>query len=142
MASVSAADTSLGTSIGAALGGGSLDRQAFLKLLVTQLRNQDPIEPQSNTEFLAQLAQFSQLEESQSLNQTLQAQTLMQQLTFGASLAGHQIRYVDANGADQTGMVDSVRVDSSGLLLRVNGGDVPLGKVFEILSSTPPPAGS
>ena len=48
--------------------GSELDQDDFLKLLVAQLANQDPMEPTSNTEFLSQLAQFSLLAQMQSLN--------------------------------------------------------------------------
>jgi flagellar basal-body rod modification protein FlgD len=48
-----------------------LGRDAFLNLLVTQLQHQDPTAPQADGEFLAQLAQFSSLEQLQNINQTL-----------------------------------------------------------------------
>lgn len=48
-----------------------LDKDAFLKILVMQLSNQNPLEPTSDTEFIAQLAQFSMLEQIQSLNTTM-----------------------------------------------------------------------
>jgi len=51
----------------------ALGRDAFLQLLVTQLRYQDPLVPQSNGEFIAQLAQFSSLEQLTSMRQTLEA---------------------------------------------------------------------
>lgn len=50
-------------------GDNSLGKDAFLKLLVTQLQHQDPLNPSSDTEFIAQLATFSQLEEMQNLSQ-------------------------------------------------------------------------
>jgi flagellar hook assembly protein FlgD len=50
----------------------SLGRDAFLNLLVTQLQHQDPTQPQADGEFLAQLATFSQLEQLQRMNKTLE----------------------------------------------------------------------
>lgn len=52
--------------------GGSLGKDAFLQLLVTQMKYQDPLNPQDNSEYIAQLATFSQLEEMQNMSNTLQ----------------------------------------------------------------------
>jgi flagellar basal-body rod modification protein FlgD len=64
----------------------ALGRDAFLQLLVTQLRHQDPLAPQPNGEFIAQLAQFSSLEQLTSMRQTLDAIHLA--LTQQAAAAG------------------------------------------------------
>ncbi|BBP78872.1 MULTISPECIES: flagellar hook assembly protein FlgD [Pseudomonas] len=58
----------LGNAIGGATGGQTLGKDAFLKLLVTQLKNQNPLDPQDNSAFVAQLAQFSSLEGITTLN--------------------------------------------------------------------------
>ena len=50
-----------------------LGREAFLNLLVTQLQHQDPMQPQANGEFIAQLAQFSSLEQLTTMSETLEA---------------------------------------------------------------------
>ena len=51
--------------------GGSLDKQAFLKLLVTQMQYQDPLDPQDNAEYVAQLAQFSSLEQMTNVSKAM-----------------------------------------------------------------------
>ena len=48
-----------------------LDKNAFLKLLITQLENQDPLDPQDNSEFVAEMAQFSSLEQMTNMNDSL-----------------------------------------------------------------------
>ncbi|MBR1735637.1 MAG: flagellar hook capping protein, partial [Firmicutes bacterium] len=48
-----------------------LDKNAFLRLLTTQLQYQDPLSPMENTEFIAQMAQFTSLEQMQNLNTTM-----------------------------------------------------------------------
>jgi flagellar basal-body rod modification protein FlgD len=64
--------TTAATSLSQAMGGNkSLDRDAFLKLLVAQLKNQDPLKPQDNSAFVAELAQFSSLEQSMGINDRL-----------------------------------------------------------------------
>ncbi len=54
--------------------GSGLDKEAFLQLLVAQMKYQDPLEPTSNTEYISQLATFSSLEEMQNLNATMTTQ--------------------------------------------------------------------
>jgi len=53
---------------------GDLDRDAFLRLLTTQLSNQDPLNPTEDREFIAQMAQFSSLEQMQNLNDTFKSE--------------------------------------------------------------------
>lgn len=67
----SASNTSLSTENKSDDAGGALDKDAFLQLLVAQMQYQDPLEPTDNTEYISQLATFSQLEEMQNLNQSL-----------------------------------------------------------------------
>ena len=66
-----AASTDTSTDTSKALSNNGLGREAFLKLLVTQLQHQDPTAPQADTQFVAQLATFSQLEQLTQMNQSL-----------------------------------------------------------------------
>lgn len=67
----SASNMSLSSSTSSEVAGGSLDKDAFLQLLVAQMQYQDPLEPTDNTEYISQLATFSSLEEMQNLNQSM-----------------------------------------------------------------------
>lgn len=76
-------------------GGTELGQEAFLTLLVTQLQNQDPLDPQKNEEFVAQLAQFSSLEQLTSANTSLESLYLAMASMNNASmtqLLGQQVR--------------------------------------------------
>ena len=70
-AQVKTTDTSVGAATKGVTGSSALGKDAFLQLLVTQLKNQNPLDPQDNTAFVAQLAQFSSLEGITSLNDTV-----------------------------------------------------------------------
>jgi flagellar basal-body rod modification protein FlgD len=78
----------------ASIGGNELGKDQFLQLLVLQLRHQDPLDPVKNEDFLAQLAQFSGLEQLQDINAGTQAGILMQQSitnSLAASLIGKDV---------------------------------------------------
>ncbi|MEM1117994.1 MAG: flagellar hook capping FlgD N-terminal domain-containing protein [Bacteroidota bacterium] len=75
VSSASTASGFIGQASLSASGSGDLDRDAFLQLLVAQLRNQDPTSPQDGHEFAAQLAQFSSVEQLTQLNASVQGQS-------------------------------------------------------------------
>lgn len=99
-----------------------LDRDAFLQLLVMQMRNQDPLEPTSNSEMLAQLAQFSSLEQMERLNDNFENLTGgVDQLNFmtASSLIGKTVSGLDVNGLPIEGSVDRVHLDGSLVYLTI-----------------------
>lgn len=110
----------------------AVDKDMFLKLMVEQLKNQDPMNPTDSSAFLAQTAQFTSLEKLEAVA-TQSAQSLTAQMAFGASgLVGRSITYVGADGAQSSGTVDSVRFTSTGPLLGVNGAEIELGSVNKV----------
>lgn len=112
-----------------------LDRDAFLQLLVLQLRNQDPLDPQSNGDMLAQLAQFSALEAQVNLNENFEILSgNIDQLNFisASTLLGRRITGIDLNGLPRTGIVDSVHLDGSVVVLSVDGELMSMAGVIQI----------
>jgi flagellar basal-body rod modification protein FlgD len=92
-------DSSTNSSTGKA--GSAMGQDAFLKLLITQLKNQSPLSPQDNTAFVAQLAQFSSLEGIQNLNKTVTALSngmQSNQALQASSLVGRTVEVPTASG--------------------------------------------
>ena len=88
----------------------NLDKDAFLRMLILQLRNQDPLNPMEDREFIAQLAQFSSLEQLQNISQQFQSLTQTQLAGQALSLIGRNIQALDpSNGEPISGVVQSVR---------------------------------
>ena len=121
-------------------GTSNLDRDAFMRLLVEQLKNQDPLEPKANEDFIAQLAQFSSLEEMQGVNENLvglavlqQSNALMGQLTDSSALIGKSVKFIDpSTNAEAYGPVASVKIQDGLAILRIDGQDIPLANVTEV----------
>jgi flagellar basal-body rod modification protein FlgD len=85
----------------------ALGKDSFLKLLITQMQNPDPLSPMDNTTFLAQLAQFSSLEQMQNLNDKFDASMALSQSLNNSAAAGLIGRHVRASG-------DTVQLGASG----------------------------
>lgn len=123
-----------------AIGTQQLDKGAFMKLLVSQLQNQDPMSPVANEDFVAQLATFSSLEQLEGLNQNMQvsialnqSNALLSQLTQSSALIGKAVNWEDYDtGAKHSGTVESVKIVDGLAVLRIDGKDVPLASVTEI----------
>lgn len=117
--------------------GNDLGQDAFLKLLVAQLRYQDPSNPADSTAFLAQTAQFTQVEKLAQIA-TDQQHLLYGQLMLNASsLIGRTVTYPGPEGELLTGVVSSASFISGVPTLHVGDADVPLFDVIEI-RPTPP----
>lgn len=84
----------------------SLGKDDFLKLLITQLSNQDPTSPMENTEFIAQMAQFSSLEQMTNMSESFTQLANMLTASEASSVIGRTVE-VDLNGSVLTGAVEA-----------------------------------
>ena len=110
----------------------TLDQDAFLKLLVAQLKYQDPSKPLDASQMMAQTATFTQV---QKLDQLLTAQQSMvsgQQMEAASAMVGRSVTATTKDGVTATGVVLSATFTGSEPTLRVGNKDVPLSSVTEV----------
>ena len=107
-----------------------LGKDAFLKLLVAQLRYQDPMHPADGADFMAQTAQFTMVEKLEEL-------TASQRESGAAALIGRQITYPNSAGESATGIVTGFRTTPGGPLLKVGGDEVLYSAISEVSEAAP-----
>jgi flagellar basal-body rod modification protein FlgD len=113
-------------------GTAALSSNQFLQLLVTQLQNQDPLNPVSPQDFITQLATLNSVESLTSLNTSFSQMLQLQQLTQGASLIGKTINYTPTGGSPTTGTVSSVTAQNGQFVLTVGSNQVTLSQIQSI----------
>jgi flagellar basal-body rod modification protein FlgD len=127
----SASSTSSGSALTNATSG--LGKDDFLKLLVAQLQNQDPLSPVNDQEFMGQLTAFSTLE--QVTNMATSSERLNETVSSNQSIAliGHQVTYTKADGTAAEGTVEKVDFSGETLTLTISGeGGIVPGSVTEV----------
>lgn len=102
-----------------------LGKDDFLKMLVTQLRYQDPLQPMEDKEFIAQMAQFSSLEQMQNMNTAMIT-------TQATNLIGKEIHWMNDQGMEESGVVTAVTTFEGVSKLIVGETSVGMDKVFKV----------
>jgi flagellar basal-body rod modification protein FlgD len=103
-----------------------LGQNEFLKLMIAQLQAQNPLEPGNSNEFVNELAQLTQTEQTTNLANATE-------LSSAVQLIGHEVAYNSASGVGATGIVQSVQSDASGTTVTVEGvAGITLTSITEI----------
>ena len=117
----------------------SVDLDQFLQLMITELQNQDPLNPTDNNEMLAQLTQIRQMGATNQLSDTLTNFAISQELTMGSSLIGKTVVALDDEAKEINGVVEkvSVQIDEKdrtkrSVKVHVGGSTVDIKNVREI----------
>ncbi len=108
----------------------------FLKLLITELQNQDPLNPTDNDKILEQISQIRSIESTSKLSDTLDAVRLGQSLSSASTLIDRQIRALADDGSDVTGKVERVSVNDGIPKLIVGGKTVSMNNLREIVAAS------
>ena len=116
-----------------------LNQEEFLKLFLTELNFQDPLEPINNREFLAQMAQFSALEQNRQTTESVNNLVFMSSTAQSVGLLGKVVNVAGIAG-EQAGKVSSVQFTQSGpsLVVTLDSGavlkDVKLSQVISVIN--------
>jgi flagellar basal-body rod modification protein FlgD len=113
----------------------ALDKDAFLQLLVTSLKYQDPSSPMNTSELMAQTTQLSMMEALADLTDLAKQSFELQQRMSAAGLVGRQVTYPDGS-ATRTGLVTAVDLGEETPTLTVDGHTVALDAVTTIATTT------
>lgn len=117
-----------------------VDLDSFLQLLITEMQNQDPLNPMENSEILQQISQIREISATDKLSDTLSAVRLGQNMTTASSLIGKQVTALSDDAEEVEGVVERVSVitdenDEATRVLRVHVGnhDIRLDNIREIV---------
>jgi flagellar basal-body rod modification protein FlgD len=114
--------------------GSTLGKDDFLKILITQLKNQDPMQPLQDKEFIAQMAQFTSVE--QLTNMATEMKALRQTLGFASGLIGKEVSWSSSDSTGKqvvkSGVVDSITFKEGTQYANVKGEEISLDKLLRI----------
>jgi flagellar basal-body rod modification protein FlgD len=110
----------------------TLDQQDFIKLLVTQLSSQDPMNPEKDSDFIGQMAQFSTLQSNQSMTAGITALQSQQDFVKANTLLGKSVELLDDDANRTTGVVSAIQVISGQPQIMVNEKPYTLDEVVRI----------
>jgi flagellar basal-body rod modification protein FlgD len=124
------------TAAGSAAKEALLGKDDFLKLLVTQLQHQDPLSPLEDKEFVAQMAQFSSLEQLGNVAGSMERLTHSGQVAQSVGLIGREVEYVEGE-EQRTGVVTSVAFADGEIRLQVGEDEVAPEAITKVTEATP-----
>jgi flagellar basal-body rod modification protein FlgD len=113
----------------------SLGQNDFLKLLVAQLKYQDPMKPTDSSQFMGEMAQFSTVQGVTSMGSTLDSMSHANEVSQGIAMIGKDITYEGLDGTIATGTVSSVAATGTGVTVHVAAVDVNLKDVLGVSTS-------
>ena len=102
-----------------------LGKDDFLQLRVTQLQHQDPLAPMEDKDFIAQMAQFTSLEQMKNMNNAVQ-------ITQATSYIGKQVTWADSQGIEQRGIVTAIRIVNSEPKVMIGSESLELKKIMSV----------
>lgn len=128
-----------GTDIGGLVSGAAskramMSREDFLQILIAEISQQNPLDPLDNEQFLSQMVNMQNLETMSSLSDGIGSFEKFLHLGAASGLIGKTIVGVGEDGSELTGLVEKVTLDNGDVNLVIDGGEVPISAVREVLA--------
>ena len=133
MATITPTSNSASQAPGSSGGLRGLDMDHFLTLMITELQNQDPLNPMDNSQILQQISQIREIEATTSMQQTLEAVLLGQNLANASGLINKKVTGLTDSGDKVEGAVTSVSVADNKVQLSIGDQKISLSNVSEII---------
>ena len=115
----------------------ALNTDDFVKMMLTQLQNQDPLNPTSSNDLMSEMGQIGQLQSTQQLQSTLTGLATQTQIGAASTLIGKKITGLDLNSNPASGIVGSVQVTSTGTNLQLQDGTLVSLSNVSTISAAP-----
>ncbi len=128
-------NTDFSGAVSAAQDRSNVSREDFMKILVTELSSQDPLEPMENSQFLDQLIGLQSLDQSAAMTDSLRTFQNFMQMSYGSSLVGKTVKALGNNDMPIEGVVSKVVLENGSASVVVGNQKVPVSAVREILAT-------
>lgn len=116
----------------------TLDKDAFLKILVAQMRYQNPFDPQSSEDFIVQMTQMATMEQMYNVATQIEQFVRLQKLYQTVALIGREVTVATGEGKTETGIVNKVVIGDDNIKLVINGNEYDITSVVEIKNFAAP----
>lgn len=114
----------------------AMDKDLFLKLLVAQMKYQDPTKPTDTAAFMSQTAQFTQVERMDQIAEAQVGLLSAQLRQTAADMVGRTVTYMNSDGKEATGKVTAATLNGTTPTLRIGTTDVPLSSINQVNAAT------
>jgi flagellar basal-body rod modification protein FlgD len=116
----------------------TMNMDDFVKIMVTELQQQDPFEPMDSKDLVAQIGQINSIQTNAQLNETLKKLANNQSLASASAMIGKEITGLTTSGRSVNGIVTSVKVAGDSINLELDTGDtLPIDNVTEVVNPSP-----
>ncbi|MGD0389133.1 MAG: flagellar hook capping FlgD N-terminal domain-containing protein [Tepidisphaeraceae bacterium] len=118
----------------------SLTANDFIKFMITELQNQDPLSPTDPNTMLQQISEIGQLQSATTMQTDLTGMVQQNQVSAASAMIGKEVQGTDANSNSITGIVSAVQITSSGVSLELNTGSTLAMNNVTAITNAPTPS--